>query len=448
MSFVSYVLILDPIVSYWATREIARGGKSGKTAFVSNGFFSLIGMIAYIIIISIIGPNTDANQTVLWYGLLLIPSMFINKVLSAINLGWKPHVTSYGLITIGISQVPLAFIFVYVLQMGVVGVIVSVTIANILSNVVLSIYAYEKIKNEFQIKFFKKWIRLFWIPTFPGIVSLIPILDIALFAVITGSVEGIAFWSSAFVLSIIITNLASISRATYPKLLQDNEKFNIKENISHMFYFAFPLLAFVLVFGRPALFLFNPIYEIAFPILVFQAIHVFFSAIAGVFQFLLMGVEKIDMDKNSKIKDYLKSKLFFVPSVLLIQYVMYIGIISILFTLNSDIPQIDLIFYWSIIFAITQIPFTVYFYFVLKKNGFILLDKKRIIKYLTSSLVVFGLLFLLMESTLEYVENIFEFVPNLLIYALIGLGGYLVITLGIDKNTRILASAILNEIRK
>mgnify|MGYP000479866174 CR=1 FL=1 len=47
---VTYVIVLEPIISYWTTREIARDVNSGKTAVVSSGFFSVIGFVAFLII--------------------------------------------------------------------------------------------------------------------------------------------------------------------------------------------------------------------------------------------------------------------------------------------------------------------------------------------------------------------------------------------------------------
>ncbi|MDE2590135.1 MAG: hypothetical protein KGL95_10795, partial [Patescibacteria group bacterium] len=36
-----YIVVIEPIMSYWATREIARGIESGKTAMFSSGIFSI-----------------------------------------------------------------------------------------------------------------------------------------------------------------------------------------------------------------------------------------------------------------------------------------------------------------------------------------------------------------------------------------------------------------------
>jgi len=50
-SLVGYPIVLGAIVSYWTTREIARGIESGKTALVTSAFFSIIGMGVYLVII-------------------------------------------------------------------------------------------------------------------------------------------------------------------------------------------------------------------------------------------------------------------------------------------------------------------------------------------------------------------------------------------------------------
>jgi len=40
-ALISYVIISEPIISYWALRETARGLDSGKTAVVSSTIFSI-----------------------------------------------------------------------------------------------------------------------------------------------------------------------------------------------------------------------------------------------------------------------------------------------------------------------------------------------------------------------------------------------------------------------
>jgi len=72
-----YAIIINPIINYWSTREIARGQESGKTALVSNGVFSAGGMFVYIVIAYFVGLQSDAELDVLMLASILIPVIFI-----------------------------------------------------------------------------------------------------------------------------------------------------------------------------------------------------------------------------------------------------------------------------------------------------------------------------------------------------------------------------------
>ena len=51
-----------------------------------------------------------------------------------------------------------------------------------------------------------------------------------------------------------------------------------------------------------------------------------------------------------------------------------------------------------------------------------------------------------MEEFLEYKNRIFEFLPVLMLFALIGVIGYLGLTYVSDKKTKILFNAVLHEL--
>ena len=91
-----YVMVIEPMISYWATRETARDVKSGKTALVSSTIFSTIAITIYLIIALVVSENSQVSRETLFFAAILIPVTFINRILSAINYGWKPHVERYG----------------------------------------------------------------------------------------------------------------------------------------------------------------------------------------------------------------------------------------------------------------------------------------------------------------------------------------------------------------
>ena len=443
------VLNIEPIISYWATREVARGLESAKTAIFSSGIFSSMAVIIYLIIVHFVHSGTDTDFESIFLAAFLIPIIFLNRVLSGINLGWKPQAVSYGILATGITQIPMALIFVYFFDMGVMGIIISVAIANISSIIVLAISAREIIKKEFQIKFLKKWFRLSWLPFYPGISGMVHAYDVVIFALLVGSVEGVGFWTAAVLLPNLISNSGLISTAVYAKLLQKGKMENLQRNVTQIFFFAFPLSAIVIVFAEPGLFILNPIYQIAFPVVIIMTFQVVLNTLSTVFQSMLKGVETVDVDEKASFKQYIKSKLFLLPTLLLIQYSVYITLLVImLWVAGSDYDLIDLITYWAIIMLSTQIPITICHYIMVRKHLQITFEFSIILKYFAISLVVFSLIYYLTEQFLEYDSNVFVFIPAVLLFTMIGVFGYISITYLVDSRTRQIASEIINELKE
>jgi len=442
-----YIVVIEPIMSYWATREIARGIESGKTAMFSSGIFSIVGVLVYIVIASLVSHHTNVNPNDLFFAAILIPFIFINRTLTAINMGWKPHTISYGILSLGIGQTFASIIFVYYLKMGVPGVILSLLTAYALSIVVLAIYGREKIVNELKFSLLRKWLKLFWIPLYPGIAALISAFDVVVFSTITGAVIGLAFWSAAMVVSLLVTNAGLISRAVYSKLLGGGDREHVEGNLTQVFYFALLLSGVSIAFAKPALFTLNPIYEIAAPVVIIATVYVFFNTINAVFQSILMGVENVDENENSSTQHYLKSKLFSLPTLSLIQSCCYIGLLTVgVFLLYTKESTLNLVIYWSVIALVTSFPFTIYLYSLVRRNS-MKIDFSSIAKYLGSSVGVFGLLYFFEDKLLVYTKNVFQFVPELILLSIAGIVAYITITYVLDLRTRKLFKSILNEIR-
>jgi len=445
---VTYVIILEPMISYWTTREIARGIDSGKTAVLSSGIFSIVGILAFLVIAFLVSKPTGANVDVLYFAALMIPFSFLNRTLSSIALGWKPQVNSYGVIIFDVAKIPAAIIFIHFMDLGLIGAILSLIVAYIPSIIVLAIASRSKLQKSFNKDYLKNWLKLAWLPSyikFPNVV----VLDVLAFSLLTGSVVGLAYWVAAFTIGTAVRYSSQITRPVYPKLLSGGRKEYLQVNLMRLFFFTFPFMAISIAFAKPALFALNPLYDVAVLVVIFITIRSFIRLLGSTFTQALQGIEKVDT-KQSTQKDYLKSKLFYLPSIRLIRRGVYLSALTIgLFLLiQSDTSQIDLVIYWSIILFVVEIPFTIYFYYLVRKNFPLSLDVIIIMKYLVISVGVFGGMYLLMEEFLEYESNIFEFLSNLIPFLLLGVSAYFGLTYLVDKRTRKLAKAILSEITK
>ena len=145
--------------------------------------------------------------------------------------------------------------------------------------------------------------------------------------------------------------------------------------------------------------------------------------------------------------DYVKSKLFHVPTIVLAQQIIFIILLVTGLYLLSTNSEVELLNYWAIIILGTQFPTTVYFYTKVKKNFNIRLQLEIILKYTISSIVISSVTYVLAEKYLVYHENLFIFIPNIIPVIILSIVGYLVLTYLIDNNTRHLFCEIINEIK-
>lgn len=443
---ITYVLVVEPIISFWLTRQTARGMSLGKISLISSGFFSAGGMIVYIVIAIFVGQQSDANLSALILATILIPFMFVTKTLTAIGLGSKPQTASYGNLVFELIKIPAGLFFVYFLDLGVEGAIVTTVFAYAGNIIVLGIFVRDKIRDKIKIKVLKNWIRMSWIPLYSSIPNLVFSLDVMIFSVLTGTVLGVAYFSASLAVTSLVAHSGAITRGLYPKLLSGGKREHLQTNLRLFFYFAFPLVAMTLSFSKPALFVMNPIYLIAVPVVVFLTIRGFFYQFNALLYQSLQGIEEVDIDEKSTFRIYLKSKLAWLPTLRLIEFSLYVSSLAAILLIDNKSEQIELVIRWSAVILIVQIPFSIYLYSLVKKNFPLKIGAVNLMKYLVTSIITFGSAFYLMDKFLIYNESVFVFIPNLLPFVIFGAGAYLGITFLIDSKTRGLFKSIINEL--
>ena len=444
-----YVLVFSAIVTFWSTRDIARNIESGKTAILGQMLFSIIAVILYICVSYFLGSEVNLDLDLLFFSVILIPMMFLSGILTAITLGWKPHVISYGLVMFGISQIIFTFIFVYYYDLGVYGIVLANFISYGINIIILFKFSKHKITDELNFSFFKKWLKLSWIPLYPWLAIIFSALEIAIFTLMTGSVMGLAIWAASIAISSIVTHVSTISKAVYPKLLSDKNTNYLRENISLLFFFNFLVVGIIIALAKPALYALNPIYADAFPIVIILAINHFFLVLSTVSTQSLAGSENIDLDEKTTLKNYLRSKLFYPHTIRFIETLFFIPILTIglYFLINSEHSDIDLLLFWSLIILIIHIPVSIYLTFKMTKTLCFKLDYKRIFKYFMIGIFSFTTIFIISENYLVFEKNIFTFLPNLLLFFTLGVSLYLLISYLTDKKIRLLVTSVVKEIK-
>jgi len=446
-SMISYFLIAEPVISYWSTRQIARGEEVGKTSIIASSTFSLCTIPLYLILVFFVSNASSINSDSMILAAILIPASFVSQTLTGINLGHKPHATSYGLLGFESLKIPVGLIFVYFLDLGVNGAIITTLIAYIAKITILLYFGRTRLKSKFNITALRRWLKLSWIPLYSNVSHVLWSLDVVLYSVITGSVIGVAYYSASLAIAAIIGHAGLISQALYPKLLAKESRDFVKENFTRLMYFALPILGISIVFSKPGLFALNPAYGDASMIVILLAFRTFFYVVTGVLYQILLGMEKIDIEQNPTYVSLAKSKLFTVPTLNTIHHALYIVTLTIILTVlnSSNMPELELVIVWAIIALVLQIPFFIYAWLLVKKHVKFSFPYINTLKYIAGT-ILFTIVFLLTsEFVINYHHSIYDFLPSVILELGVCIGVYFAVTYAIDKKTRTLFKSILTE---
>jgi len=449
LGILMYAVIIEPMISYWATRETARSENSQKTSILAAGVFSSIGMIIFLITFLIISDESYINTEIIIFGVILVPGMFLYRITYAINLGWKPHLASYGFLISEAIKIPIVLALVYFFNMGVIGVIITFFIAQNMS-VIFQIYILrDKIKGKIQFRYIRKWLKLSWLTLYTPLSNLIYRTDILIFVVFSESLTGLAIFVVATIVSGIISIADYIVIPTYAKILAGDKEKYLKENLTLMLYFAIPLCLLSVTFAKPALFLLNPIYEGVSIVVIIITIKIFFSSLVNIFQQYLWGNDKIDKEFEVDSKKFLKSSIFKIPTLKIIDYSGYLIllIVGLIILKQNSVTELDYVVYWASLSAIIQIPLLIYLGIQVRKELKISVDVKSVLKYILVGIIVFSVSVIITEEFLIYNNSILEFLPQLLLFIIIPITSYIIITYIIDKRIKNLIHAIIKEIK-
>jgi len=449
LSIVNYFLISETMISYWTTRQVARGEGVAKTSVISSSMLSVIAIPIFMIYVFFISESSSVAFDIILLGAVLISVNFVSQTLSAINIAHKPQTTSYSHIFFEIIRIPFALALVVFFEFGIEGVIFAMLFA-LLGKIALQFYyAKSKLMGKFNIQTIKRWIKLSWIPSFAYLPNYLQMIDVALYPMIVGSVFGLAYYQAALAVGIIVSHSGKISQALYSKLLAENNFEGIQKNLSHLLYFAIPLLAISILFSKAGLFALNPAYQEAWLIVIILAIKFFLKVLWIIPSYVLMGTEQVDTVHEPSFSKLFKSNLFRIPTYASIFYGAYTAaLIIILFIFRNQIDEIDLVIWWSLIGLVIELGYTIFLWVYSQKFVKFSFPIKNIIKYIIAASIFAVIFFLSSEQIIIYDVSIYKFLPSVILQLGICIGIYIGVTYLIDKDTRILFKSITREFKK
>lgn len=447
LSITVYVITSHWVISYWITREIARGNTSGRTAIFSSGIFSSIGTFIFLIIgMSVSNSSNLGLNTIILAG-SLVPLQFLHNILNNIAVGWKPQIASYGNLLLELAKVPLAFLFLFIFGMGLNGVFLSLILGFLASTSIMLYFNRNQLRAGFSLDILKTWLSRFWLPGYPILISTIYTFDF-LIVTILASPEVVGFYAAVLAIGSLVSHSKLVTVGVYPKLLGNDRGKYLNENFRLLLYFSILFSTISIVFAKAGLFILNPIYAVVSVGVIFISIRYFLFNISDSFNSILRATETIDEKQNPTAGEFLKSKLFKIPTIQLFQYVSYILILTVSLILMKFPSTLDLVIFWSAVSLLIQIPSTLLICIWIKKEKLIQINFIAISKYFIAAVPIYFFIDFLNNAFLDYNANIFILAPQILLTLTICILSYVAITFLIDGNTRQLLKSIVGELKK
>ena len=447
-SMISYISIAEAVIAYWTTRQIARGEKVGKSAVLTSALFSVGGLVVYVIAMLLLSNTLKINSSVMMLASALIPLAFLSSILNSICLGFKPQAVSYGTISFELSKIPFGFLFVVLTHLGISGALLATIAANTIKVIILAGMAKEQLRGAFTPHAIKFWLRMSWLTLYMSSFGTIFRLDVIVFSLMQNSLVGVAYWGAASTIGNLVS-YSSVSQGLYSKLLATGKKEYAEDNMKKTMYFAIPTLAASIVFAKPILNILNPVYVDGANIVIFLSLSSLVQILMGLSFSILESYEKIDIDKQTAFRKYIKSNLFLTPTLRFILSISYVIILAItLFLLkNMHASSIDMVTAWALASFVVHIPFMTYGLILIKRKYDIGFPFKDVLKFSAATLLTSVIIYFISLHVLKYSISIYDFIPRFLPVFALGAGIYFGCTYAIDKSTRIMFKGIINELK-
>ena len=446
ISMTSYSIAAEPVISYWTTRQVARGKPVGKTSMASASMFAAGSIPVYLMSIYLFASIEPAFFDSMLLGALLIPATFIKYTLSAINLGHRPHAVSISAAAFQATKIPAGLALVFFLELGLEGAILAVFAAHLVDIVVQLRYARLRLAVRLDFTYLWYWIRQSWIPLYGRISGVLYTLDIILYTAITGSVVGAAYYAAALVAAKMVVHTNQVSQALYPKLLADGSRDHISENFTLLMYFAIPLLVLSVLFSRHAMFLLNPEYAVAWAAGALLAIAVFLQVIMGFARNVLKGTDDVDLEGRPSYSALLKSRLFLVGTIDNVYYIVYLAALAVSLYIFRDMSESVLVVVWSSVMLAVSGPFLLYFVLLIRRHSPFRPSYGNIFRYVGGAAGMAAVFWATNDTVAIFDVSIYSYLPGLLSELAICCLTYLGITYAIDRKTRLLFGRVISEI--
>jgi O-antigen/teichoic acid export membrane protein len=437
---IPYFTILSGPITFWTMRFAARDKEGAtKTSIVGNAAVSVIATLVYFAALPLFTTPQGLEKYLLVY--IVVATQIIETYLitafEASLQAKRPHFVGYGLLVSEILKVLFVYFFVVTLQLGLLGAMLSLTVAFAVKIAFYLRAVWKELKQKIVSDYIKEWLKGSTFTLYNVAGNQIAVITFIML-LIYGGTTGYSYYYASSQIANIIAYTTFLAFALTPRLLADPNIEEATVSLKNVLMFAIPMTAGVLAIPSSYLVFLKESgeYTVATPILMILAIDALVSTISTIFTYVLYGIEKVDEKAEIPFKQVAKSRLFIAFSL---PYVHSAIALPIAFYALTNLAGNNLVLIAMYVTGINLVARSITFlvlYGVLRKDFKIRIPWKSIVKYVAASAS--------MALVLFFAHPVSR--PSTLLFTGIGALIYAVVLMTVDKETRTLARTILRAV--
>lgn len=437
----SYFTLTSTIIPFWVTRFVARDQPgSFKTGLAANTVIGLTSTIIYIFVIPSLTKVFLISQEYLSIYLIASLTVFISHILAVFEsaiYSKRPEKLGLGLFVFEVNRLAFGYLLLIALRMRLMGALLASIMAFIAQILFYSKYLAHAFKEKIIRPYILKWLKMSILNIY-GILAgrLLIIANILLF--IYGGELSRAYYGASSAIASIIGYSSFLSSALYPRLLSRADSEDVSISLKMVLIFAIPMFFGAIVLSKDLLSILSPAYSVANPVLAILSLSSLFSVFSSIFEAIISGMEKIDVESQIPYKRIVKSNLFLLSTLHYVQAAIVVpSVYAALRLMKTDALEATL--YFASINAITNISLTLVKYLIARRSMSFKIPWRSIGKCFCAALLMTTAI-----SALQFPVRITLVMLRVLVGAII----YFLILSAIDKEVRELIGSAKREVGK
>jgi len=450
---ITYFTLLSSILPFWIIRFFARGYKdSAKTGVLANLLFGIGSAIIYVIFIPFLLPFLHISPNYLPIYLLAsiqILEIYLISAFQPILRTVRIETLAYGLLIEEMTRVILGYWLIINAGMGLYGAMLALISAFFIQFLVYLYASKNFLHGKIKWSYVKEWMKGSVANLYNVIGQRIAAFSTLLLIIVCGEVVGLkarAYYRAASQIASVINYTIFLVFALYPRLLMKQKSEDISESLKLFFMFAIPMTVGIIVLADSFLTILGKgiiagevvDYSVATPVLRLLALSMLALSISQVFNSIIFGTEKFDLEAKIPLKDLIHSKTFIVFTLPYIKALIVLPALYLILSVYSVNSPVDSALYAGQLVFIAEITLLVIRVILARKILAFTFPWKNLLKYSFASAV--------MATCLLVVEHPTRISATML-YITFGGIIYLIVLLAMDKDARELVKAILVEIK-